>query len=117
MRVVTLKVLAEREVQSWRNHFAFGHLFAESYIKVIGLALAKFDGEDVVGFVDDTRRGLGYANGLLLYCDECDEECRACIEVGFDEGDIRICESCLERALEMLRGETKKEEEWKKSER
>jgi hypothetical protein len=29
MRAVTLKVLAEREVQNWRNHFALGldHLF------------------------------------------------------------------------------------------
>ena len=103
MRVVTLKVLAEREVQNWRNHFAFGHLFVEKYIKVIGAALANFDGEDVVRFVKDTRRELGYGGGLALYCDECDEECSVAIEVEDDEESVYLCESCLERALGMLR--------------
>lgn len=116
MRVVTLKVLAEEAIERWRDQRSAAFSFSKEYrdyLKIISKALDDFNGEDVLDFVNATYRKIGrsYAvSGLAIYCGECNEECSVAIEVEDDEESVYLCESCLERALGMLRGETNKGE-------
>ena len=110
MRVVTAREVARDIVRIWEyqrdGQYGGTVIVSDDYLRTISKALDGFNGKGIVDFVRDTYRLLGLEFDGAITCSECGEKCGAVVEFwdnGFSEEEIYICESCLERALGMLR--------------
>ena len=107
MRVVTERVAAEDQIAKWEGvRSRFSGSPQSRYYRTIYEALPEYDGEDAVGFVRKVQSMLNLSYEPVFYCIECKNMCERVVQFIEDElteGDIYLCESCLERALEMLK--------------